>query len=381
MAKGVAWLGLLHMSTRGVGLVSTLILARLLVPEDFGLVAMATMFVALLEAMSEFRFDLALIQNQEAGRRHYDTVWTMTVLRNGILAAVIVLIAPIAADFFEDDRLRAILYWLALSAFAVGFENVGVVNFRKELIFGREFKFLFLIRIGTFIMTVATAVIWRNYWALVVGLLADSIIRLVLSYLMHPYRPRFSLAVWGPIFHFSKWLVLNNILFFIYMKADTFFIGKMLGMQPLGLYRVAYEISNIPTTEIAHPIRQAVYPGFAKIGGRIDLLGKSFVDVLALLLMVGTPAAVGISLTADLIVPIGLGANWHEAIPLVRVLALAGLLNLWSGNSPTIFLTLDRTHYLPIIRATSGSNLSLGPWRYSVTYCFDSKVMGLKCLS
>ncbi len=139
MAKGAAWMVAMRIAIRAIGLVSIVILARLLVPADFGLVALATMLYGLIEVMGQFGFDVVLIQNQSAGRRHYDTAWTLTVIRNLVLAGLLAAGAPWAAGFFEEPRLQSILYWLALAALVEGFANIGVVNFRKELRFHKDF--------------------------------------------------------------------------------------------------------------------------------------------------------------------------------------------------------------------------------------------------
>src|SRR5688572_28508821 len=105
MARGAAWMVALRFTIRGVGLASTLILARLLVPADFGLVAIATSILGLLEAMSEFSFDTALIRHPDATRRHYDTAWTLSIMRAAATALLLVVLAVPVAGLFEEPRL------------------------------------------------------------------------------------------------------------------------------------------------------------------------------------------------------------------------------------------------------------------------------------
>jgi lipopolysaccharide exporter len=211
MAKGAAWMVLFKLTQRVIGIVSTLILARLLVPADFGLVAMAISVFAVLEIMSSFSFDLALIQNQSAERRHYDTVWTFNVLFALLNAVVMVVLAVPAAAFFVEPRIEWIMYSLALCALISGFDNVGVVAFQKDLELHKEFYFGVAKKLATFAVTIALAFAWKNYWALIAGMIAGRFVGLVMSYWAHPYRPRFSLAAAGELFHFSKWMLVNNI--------------------------------------------------------------------------------------------------------------------------------------------------------------------------
>src|SRR6201998_4791603 len=137
MAKGTGWTVGTQLTIQLIGMLSTMVLARLLVPADFGLVALATALSGALHAISEFSFDLALIQNQSAARREYDTAWTLSICRNAILAVALVAGARLIALSFADPRLEPVVYWLALGTFFNGFQNIAVVDFRKELAFHR----------------------------------------------------------------------------------------------------------------------------------------------------------------------------------------------------------------------------------------------------
>ena len=138
MASGAAWMILVRLLDRSIGLVSTLILARLLVPADFGLVAMATAIGALLDILGGFSFDMALIQNPGAKRSHYDTVWTFNVLFGAFCAVAFIAIAAPAARFYNEGKLENVMYVLAIGYLLNGFSNIGTVDFRKELEFERR---------------------------------------------------------------------------------------------------------------------------------------------------------------------------------------------------------------------------------------------------
>ncbi|MBK9029625.1 MAG: oligosaccharide flippase family protein [Propionivibrio sp.] len=155
-------------------------------PSDFGLVAMGSSVVALTELMGGFGFDSALIQRQDARRAHYDTAWTFGVLFGVAIALVLILLAKPAADFYHEPRLELIIPLLALGALIRGFENIGTVAFRKELNFHKEFRFLMIKRISGFVVTVALAVIFRTFWALIAGIIVAKSVALIISYQLHP---------------------------------------------------------------------------------------------------------------------------------------------------------------------------------------------------
>jgi len=357
VAAGAAWMVGMKFLVQGMGLISTLILARLLVPEDFGLIAIAMIFFAVLEVLTSFSFDLALIQNQEAKRHHYDTAWTLTIIQGGITALALCLIASPAAVFFDDPRLVTIIYVLAFIAFVQSFENIGIVAFRKELEMHKEFIFLVTKKLVAFTVTISLAIILKNYWALVLGTLASRVTGVLLSYWMHPYRPRLSLEAARELIAYTKWLLFNNILLVLIKNTDDAIVGKVLGPAGLGFYTIAYEISNLPTTELVYPITRAVFPGYAKIASDMKQLRKGFLDVTSLVLLLTIPIAAGIAVTADLFIPIVLGQKWQQAAELTQILALFGITRVLGAGTGAVYLAIGKPK---VITYLAGFRLVLG---------------------
>ncbi|HEY6260632.1 MAG TPA: oligosaccharide flippase family protein, partial [Nitrospiraceae bacterium] len=164
VARGAGWMVMLRMANRVLGVISFCILARILVPEDFGLVALAGSLGGLLEIISEFSVELALIRASQNDRRLYDSAWTIKIVRGLAVSVVLVLLASTIARFFDEPRIEAVVYFLALAGFILSFENIGVVEFRKSLAFEKEFTYLFLGRCISTVVTVVLALMWRNYW-------------------------------------------------------------------------------------------------------------------------------------------------------------------------------------------------------------------------
>jgi PST family polysaccharide transporter len=343
MVKGATWMIFQRMTVRVIGLVSTIVLARLLFPDDFGLVALATGIAAIVDSLLELGFDLALIQNQSDGRTRYNTAWTLTILRGLITAAALVAAAHPLAILYEDPRLFGVMLWLALAALISGFINISIVEFRKEMRFDREFTLLVWAKMAGFVTTLTLAWILRDYRALVAGILVGKVTMVILSYAMHSYRPRLSLEGARGFLHFSAWLCLDNIVTIIKTRLDTFIIGKIAGTSALGFYSVAYEISNLTMTELTSPISRVLFAGFSKISGDARRLARSFLDSFSVIAFLGMPIAVGIALTAYQIVAIFLGERWLPIVPLIQILTLYGLLNLPTANTGAFYLAMGRT--------------------------------------
>jgi O-antigen/teichoic acid export membrane protein len=329
---------------RAIGLASTAILARLLLPQDFGLVALAVSLIAILDMVSEFSVELVLIQNQAAGRRQYDTAWTLNILKGIVLAAVLLLLAAPAAQFFRESRVTAIVSWLAVMMFIGGFENIGVVDFRKDLQFHREFIFVMSSRVIATVLTVTWALVSPGPYALVAGMIGRRVIALGLSFVLQPYRPRVSLAAFTELFRFSRWVMIENVLNAVRQRSANFVIGRVAGAQALGLYSMAYELAMMASSEIEQPIRRAVFPGYAKVASDPAALRRVFLDVFAMIAMVAAPVAVGMGLVAPLVVPILLGPRWLDTIPLVQILSVCGLIIVLGGGTRLVYLAMNKPY-------------------------------------
>jgi PST family polysaccharide transporter len=342
MASGAAWMIGARLADRMLGLVSTMILARLLVPADFGIVAMATAVMAFLDLFRTFGFDFALIQIQHAERQHYDTVWTINILFAAVIAIILALLAVPASAFFDAPPVRTAIFWLAAATFMSGFANVGVVNFRKHLEFGKEFQYAFLRKLIGFAVTVPLAFAVPDYRALVAGIVSMRVGEIVLSYTLQNYRPRLSLAARGEIFGFSRWLMANNFVNFFTQRSGDFILGRFGGSGALGLFNVSYEVANLPSTELIAPINRAVFPGYAKKAANAADLTKSFLDVMSVIILIVLPAGLGLAVTAELVVPVFLGSKWWAAVPLVAILSIRGVLAAVQTNAGYAFMAVGK---------------------------------------
>ena len=357
MATGALWMVFFKLAERSLGLISTIILARLLVPNDFGLVAMATSFIAVLELLSAFSFDIALIhKKQEATRHHYDTAWTFNVSFGVISALILLALANPAAAFYNEPRLDSVMYVLALGSLVNGFENIGIIAFRKELEFRKDFYFLLSKKLVSFAVTVPLAFVLRNYWALVAGMLTGRIIGVLLSYYVHPYRPRLSLRARHELLHFSKWLFFNNIITFLNFRSPDFIIGKISGAKALGLYTIAHEISNLPTTELVAPINRAVFPAYAKMSHDMSILRQGYLNVIAIIALFALPIGTGIAAISELAVAVFLGDKWLDAASIISILAFYGITISLLTNSGSVLMAAGKPQY---ITAVGGINIAV----------------------
>lgn len=342
VVRGAALTIALRWTDRLLGIVSTLILARLLVPADFGIIAMASLVVLLVDTLLDLGVNAALVQNRDADRHDYDTAWTLRLGQSVLAATIVAVAAPFAASYFNDIRVETVLWVMALSVVIAGFENIGIVSFQKDMEFGREFKFFFLRRLAGFLVTLLLALGLRNYWAMVFGTLAGRLVGVGLSYGMHDFRPRLSFARLRALWSFSQWMLVRNLGTYGAQQIDKIVLGPRAGVTPLGAYHLADDIAAMPVTELLAPIGRVLFPAFVKVADDPQALRRSFILAFGIQMLVGLPAGVGLALVADTAVPLLLGEQWLLAIPLLRILALISVATALTHGAGYLLLALGK---------------------------------------
>jgi len=328
VVHGGIWVFALRITDRLFGLARTIILARLLAPTDFGLFGIALLAMSALETFSQTGFNAALIQKKEDTKPYLDTAWTVQATRGIFLALILFLIAPYVAAFFEAPAAKPILQVIGLSALLQGFTNIGVIYFQKELEFHKQFVYMFsgtLVNVG---VAISAAFLLRSVWALVFGLLAGNLVRMVVSYFIHPYRPRPRLegAKAKELYTFGKWILGSSIVVFLATQGDDIFLGKVLGVTTLGLYQVAFRFSNLMATEITHVISQVTFPAYSKLQDNIPKLREGFLRTVEATASLSLPLTAGIFILAPDFVRLFLGEKWMPMVPALRILSISGLI-------------------------------------------------------
>ncbi len=341
-AKGVVWMLLFKWVERGLGFISTLMLVRLLTPADFGMVSMALSFIFMAEMLAAFSFDVALIQNPNATRDHYNSAWTANVmLGSGIAIGMLALALPIS-HFYKQPSVLPVICVLALGPLTSALENIGVVAFRKELDFRKEFTYQVTRKVIGFCVTIPLAFTLRSYWALVAGILASKLGGTVMSYWVHPFRPRFSFKELMALLHFSKWLLLNNLVNFLKERSTDFLIGRFFGPAPLGIYNVNKEFASLPANEMGMPMNRALLPGFAKTAGDLGAFRSMYTGSSALIALIAIPAGAGIFAVAHYLVPVALGKQWLSGVPVMEILSLQSSIMVFHGTIVTALVALGK---------------------------------------
>ncbi|MFQ5535039.1 MAG: oligosaccharide flippase family protein [Sphingomonadales bacterium] len=336
MVRGSAWALAMRWGLRAMGFVSIVILARLLSPEDFGVVAMASLVIAFLETSTDMGVSQLVIREPGIGRGFINTAWTFQIFIAVFNAIVLVAIAPFAAHYFDEPRVTTVIYVLAVAGIIAGASNIGMVLVRKELDFARDFRFTIYRRVIRFVVVVSAAYVMRSYWALVIGLVAGRVAGFALSYRMHVYRPRPCLTWARKFWVFSLSIIPLRIAKFLNNKAHTIVVGGLGDTGQLGNYHMAAEVSSMLTNEVVMPLGRGLFPNYAKLVQEPDRLRQVYLYVLSVIGLLCFPMGFGLSVMAQEFVAVVLGDQWVGAVPLVRWLAVyatvAAIVHLMSGQ-------------------------------------------------
>ena len=320
--------------------VSLLVLARLLVPEDFGLVALATSLLLTLSAFTEISMASALIHLKEPTDDHYHTGWTMNVLRGVLLAVLFCAIAAPVADLYDEPRLDEVMYVLSASVVLTGLANPRLIMLEKKLIFRQLFFVSITQNVVTVIASIVLALIYRSYWALAFGTVAGQLASVIVSYTLLPFRPRFTLNQARDLWSFSIWLAMGQVVNTVNFRFDHLLIGGYLGRTELGHYSVGSRIAIAPTREAVQPLAQSLFPAFSLLTDNMDRLRRGYQRAQATITSIALPAGIAFALVADPLVRLTMGELWAPAIPVIQVIScLYAVQTLGSQAKPLAMAT------------------------------------------
>jgi lipopolysaccharide exporter len=349
MAKGAIWMVMMRWSLKAIGLINTIIIARLLTPDDFGIIAMAMIAFAFLETLSDVDADNILLRNKNAAREDYDSTWTIKVILGVGVTAAMFAAAPLCALYFDDERVTTVIQIISFRALILGFENVGVVDFRKDLKFSKEFRYWIYRRITLFVFSLTLVFTLRNYYALAIAIPLSAAITVAISFKMSSYRPKLCFKKFKEIWAFSVWLLVERYSDFFANRADEIIVGGISNTSTMGSYHVGSDLAMLPTREVVLPMTRALVPTYSKIAHDGEELRKAFCGVFNYVAILCASVSLGLFVVAEDLVIVLLGDQWYSAIPFFKWLALYGGLEGLIFPLTAFFIVLDKQKLLAFL--------------------------------
>jgi len=340
VVRGAKWVFAGRIIARAVEFIKAIVLARLLVPEDFGLFGIVMLALMVSDVFSQTGFNAALIQRSDDAKAYLDTAWTVQIARGILLSLILFLSASFVGWFFHDQRIIKLLKVMSIAPLIQGFINIGVVYFQKELEFHKQFLYDTVSSVVSLLTGIILAFLLRSVWALIWSNISAVVTRFIMSYLIVQYRPkvRFIKSQAKELFRFGKWMSGYTILTLLLQQLDKFFIGKILGPVSLGVYQIAQRIADLPASQIAGAIVNLTLPAYAKIHLEKEKIRKAFLSLLEIVMSLVLPMVVFIFFAAPDIVYGLLGQKWADSIIPIKILSVASFFIALDSMSTPLFV-------------------------------------------
>lgn len=345
IVRGLKWTAGAKLGSQLVTWGITIYVMRVLDPGDYGLLAMATVFLALLAMFAEVGLGPALVQKTELApetvRRAYGIVWIV----NLVLFALLNLVAGLVAGFYGEPRLVPLLHVLSLQFLLIPFIVVPDAMLQRKL----DYKWRSLIELATAVLvsvvTLVMALAGYGVWSLVSGMLANVACKAVLLNWASPYLhlPSFALGGMRQVVRFGGNVTASRFLWFFFTQIDVVLIGRLLGEHVLGLYSVAVHLASLPAQRVSGILNQVAFPAAARFQHDRAAIGAQLLRAIGYVSLIAFPILWGMSCVAYELIPVLLGPEWGGAILPFQILTLVMPFRMIIGFLPTVTDALGRS--------------------------------------
>lgn len=343
--KGILWSGSSQAARQILQIGITAILARLLTPADFGVLAMVTVFTSFIALFSELGLGAALVQRKGVTEAHLSTAFWMTLLAGAALMILTMASSPLVAWFYGRDRLTPIVLVISVNFLIGATGAVPQALLQRNMEFGR----LALIENGALLGSGLAAIFlaWRGWgvWSLVGQSVVSVSLTAGLAWSLSGWRPRwlFRRSCLRELWGFSSHLLGFNVLHYAARNLDNLLIGKFLGATALGYYTLAYRLMMLPLQNVSWVLGRVLFPAFARIQTELARVRHNYIRLIRYISLLTFPMMAGMAVVAPELIRILYGNQWERAIFLVRVLCLVGLLQSVGTTVGTIYLSQGRS--------------------------------------
>ncbi len=359
---------------KSVSLVTFFVLARLLLPSDYGVITIVVLLIGLANQLTAFPFGDALLQRKESVETYLDPSWTFDVLRAAFLAILLFIGGGAISGFFHITGPFVLLVRLSgLLILIPALGNVRQIYFFRDLDFFKVFIRDMVAQSAYALVAIGYAVfVDRSAWALFVGYVVQNIAGMAISYVLYPSRPRFSvrLGVLRELIGYSKWVYGQELLDFALSQFDKLFVGRMLQPAELGIYAKSKDLASTATATIGALLGKIGLPAYAKVQDQMEKVRIGFVKSIDVLLITSVPAALFVLLEGGAIVTLLLGPKWLGIVVPLKIFAFGNLFLAFVRAVAPVFGAIGRPDLNfkvnMIQTAFSVPLMVLGFWRYGL---------------
>ena len=327
LIRGIAWTGGAKWLTQIISWVATPIIASLLNPGDYGVAAMAMVYVGLVQLVTEFGIGTAIVQRRELGDDQVARLGGISVLLGAFFAAVSIALAPLVARFFGNPDVKPVVIVLSTMFLASSFQTLPRALLTRDLNFRRLAALDTLEALSAIAVTLPLAVLGFRHWALVLGAITGRVASTILALLWRGHRlawPTDLATISGPV-AFGSHVVGSSIAWYTFLNADLAIVGRRLGSIALGSYSIGLSLASIPVDRLSALVSRVTPAILAKVQHDRPALRRYVLALTEGTALLTFPVAVGLALVAEEFVLVVLGDKWRAAIIPLRLLALAAV--------------------------------------------------------
>lgn len=353
--KGLSWMGALRVVTRSLALVKIAILARILVPAQFGIYGIATLVLGFLEMLTETGINIFLIQKKEKIDEYVNSAWAVSIVRGFLIGTLIFVLAPFIASYFKNENAVFILYLVSVVPVIRGFINPSCIKYQKNLEFNKQFKYDSVIFFTDAIFAIGLGIITKSENSFVYAMIISTILEVILSFVYFKPTPKFVFEKTKTfeVINRGKWITGAGIFNYLFQNLDDILVGRVLGTASLGIYQQAYKISTLPVSEVGEVFNKVTFPIYVNLKDDTVRLRKAFLKTLLIISLLVVPFGFVVFKFPVEIVSFVLGENWISAAPVLQLLAIYGVTKAISNSFFSLFLGIGKQEAVTYITLTS----------------------------
>lgn len=347
IVSGLGWTSFATFGTQALRLIFKLILAQLLLPEHYGIIGMATVFISFIESVSELGMNSALIQKKEEHMKqsYYDTAfWSNLILSSIGYIAIVLAVAPFAAWFYEEDILLKLIPVVGVSIIINSLYVIPKVILTRKMSFKPQAFIEISAAVSAGIVAITLAYMGYGVWALAFNGILISIASTILYFFKVRWIPEFQFDVtaFKDLFGFGSKVLVENIFAFFTLNIDYILIGKLIGGAALGAYTLAFILTSTFMKQVVKIINKVLYPAYSAIQDSAEKIGHYYLRLAKLNNLLMAPVMLIFIVLGDAVIYVGFGEEWVEAIFPLRVLALAVIISSIGGSSSIVMRSMGR---------------------------------------
>jgi O-antigen/teichoic acid export membrane protein len=345
-ARGGLWLGVGQTLGSVGSWVSTLVLARLLAPESFGIVGMAMVVIGFVSTIGDLGLGAALIQRKHIDDGHKDSAFWLSFGMGALIFAACAAASPLLALIYREPRVSGVVVLAACTLLLSPLFSTHVTLLRRDLRFSTVAKVEALRSLVSGAACVVAALGGLGYWAIPLGPLAGQLVAIPIYWAAEKFRPGFrgSLRHARELFRFSLFVAGGGAINYLSANVDYLVVGRALGPSALGVYTLAYQIITLPLVQISSLFNQVMYPVFSAAQDDLEQSGKAYLDISRSLALIGFPILGWIAVVAPDLLFVIYGEKWLGAVTPLRILCVAGAVKSVGTFVGTVYRSQGRSY-------------------------------------